>query len=227
MSVFDELKRRNVFRVAAAYVVAAWLIVQVVDTIFPAFGSDNEAVRIAVIVLAIGFVPVLIGSWVFELTPEGIKLDRDVDRTAPASVRARRNLDRIILIVLSIAVGYFAFDKFVLDPVRDKELAEQAASDARSESIVGFYGDRSIAVLPFVNMSSDPEQEFFAAGISEEVLNLLAKIRQLRVISRSSAFAFKGQGLEVPEIAERLNVAHILEGSVRKAGNTVRVTAQL
>ena len=115
----------------------------------------------------------------------------------------------------------------MFDPARDAAREQKVAERARSEAITGYYGNRSIAVLPFVNMSSDPEQEFFAEGISEEVLNLLAKIRELRVISRSSAFTFKGQDIEILEIAERLNVGHILEGSVRKAGNKIRVTAQL
>jgi TolB-like protein/cytochrome c-type biogenesis protein CcmH/NrfG len=138
-----------------------------------------------------------------------------------------KRMDRLIMVALALALGYFAFDKFVLDPARDTELARSAAQQARSEALVESYGENSIAVLPFVNMSSDPEQEYFADGIAEELLNLLAKIPELRVISRSSAFSFKGQNVEIPEIAERLNVAHILEGSVRKSGDRIRITAQL
>jgi len=224
MSLFQELKRRNVIRVATAYVVVAWLIVQVVETVFPAFGFGDEAIRTAVIVLAIGFVPVVILSWFFELTPDGLKRDAEVAGDERSNARW---LDRAIVIGLVIAVGYFAVDKFVLDPARDELREAEVAEQARTEAVKGFYGDRSIAVLPFVNMSSDPEQAFFAEGISEEVLNLLASIRELRVISRSSAFRFTGRDLDIPDVARQLDVAHILEGSVRKAGNTIRVTAQL
>jgi len=227
MSLLSELQRRNVIRVAMAYVVAAWLIIQVVETIFPAFGFSDKAVRIIVIIFGIGFFPAVIAAWLFEFTPDGLKFDKDADRSATGSPAMHHKLDRIIIVVLLLGISFFAFDKFVLAPdraaVREAAVAEQAAAEAR----VGFYGSRSIAVLPFENMSSDPEQEYFVDGIAEEVLNLLSRIRELRVISRSSAFAFKGQDLEIPEIAKRLDVAHVLEGSVRKIGNTVRVTAQL
>lgn len=226
MSLFQELQRRNVIRVATAYVVVAWLIIQVVGTISPAFGDAEKAVRVVVIILGIGFLPAVISTWVFQFTADGLKLDKDAG-VAPPAAGASKSLDRAIIVVLLLGISFFAFDKFVLAPdraaVRETAVAEQAAAKAR----VGFYGDRSVAVIPFHNMTSDPEQEYFVDGIAEEVLNLLARIRELRVISRSSAFAFKGQNLEIPDIAERLDVAHILEGSVRKVGNTVRVTAQL
>ncbi|MGD9265666.1 MAG: tetratricopeptide repeat protein [Lysobacterales bacterium] len=234
MSFFTELKRRNVLRVGAAYVVTAWLIIQVVETIFPAFGFGDAVVRIATIVLAIGLVPTLILAWAFELTPEGLKKDADVDHASPVSVQAGKRLDRVILVILALALGYFAFDKFVLDPARDaalqKQVAEQvehARQEGRTEALVESYGDNSIAVLPFVNMSDDVANEYFSDGISEELLNLLAKIPDLRVIARTSSFAFKGKDITVREIAESLEVAHVLEGSVRKAGGRVRITAQL
>ena len=227
MSLFSEIKNRNVLRVAIAYLAASWLLIQIVETLFPIFGLADELVRLFVIVLGIGFVPAVVGAWIFEFTPDGLKLDKDVDRSQAASQKTKRSLDRAIIVTLVLGISYFAFDKFVLAPnraaVREAEVAEQA----RTKALKGFYGDRSIAVLPFENMSSDPEQEYFADGIAEDILSLLTGIRELRVISRSSAFAFKGQGLEIPEIAERLDVAHILEGSVRKSGNKVRVTAQL
>jgi TolB-like protein/Flp pilus assembly protein TadD len=131
------------------------------------------------------------------------------------------------MVVLVLAVGYFAFDKFVLEPARVAEIVEETAEHARTEALVESFGDKSIAVLPFVNMSADPEQEYFSEGVSEELLNLLSKIPELRVISRSSAFSFKGKHIAIPEVAEKLNVAHILEGSVRKDGSRVRITAQL
>ncbi len=227
MSLIPELQRRNVIRVATAYVVAAWLIIQITETTFPVFGFSDNAVRVVIIVLGIGFVPAIVGAWVFQLTPDGLKRDRGADHPQAETQISSRNLDRAIIVILVMGISYFAFDKFVLAPDRSAEREAEVAEQARAEAVVGFYGDRSIAVLPFENMSSDPEQEYFADGIAEDVLSLLAQIRELRVISRSSAFAFKGEGLEIPEIAERLDVAHILEGSVRKSGNRVRVTAQL
>lgn len=227
MSLLNELKRRNVLRVATAYFVAAWLIIQVVETTLPFFAFSDDAIRNVIVVLAICFVPVVIGAWVLQITPEGIRFDRGFAEDARSSERVKRTLDRAIIVILVLGISYFAFDKFVLAPdraaLREAEVAETAAAKA----LTGFYGDRSIAVLPFVNMSSDPEQEYFGDGIAEEVLNLLAHIRELRVISRSSAFAFRGQDLHIPDVAERLDVAHILEGSVRLSGNKVRVTAQL
>jgi TolB-like protein len=227
MDLISELRRRNVLRVALAYIIAAWLIIQVVETLFPVFGFSDKAIRTVVVVLGIGFVPAVVGAWVFQFTADGLQLDKGVDHPQVVSQSTSRNLDRAIIVVLVLGMSYFALDKFVLAPDRSAEREAEVAEQARAEAVVGFYGDRSVAVLPFENMSSDPEQEYFADGIAEDVLTLLAGIRELRVISRSSAFAFKGQGLEIPEIAERLDVAHILEGSVRKSGSRVRVTAQL
>jgi adenylate cyclase len=227
MSLYHELKRRNVFRVAMAYVVAAWLIIQVVETILPAYGLGDAAIRLVVTLLAVAFIPTLVFSWVFEITPEGLKREVDVASEHSITRFTGKMLDRIIMVLLALGMGYFAFDKFVLDPVEDVQIAESAHQEGRSEALTESYGDNSIAVLPFVNMSSDPEQEYFSDGISEELLNLLSKIPELRVISRSSSFSFKGKDFDIPTIAKQLNVAHILEGSVRKAGNQVRITAQL
>jgi len=207
--------------------VASWLIIQVVETILPAFGYSDVAIRYIVIVLAIAFVPTLVFSWAFEITPEGVKREVDVVREHSITRFTGKKLDRVIMVLLALALGYFAFDKFVLDPARDAELVEETAQQTWSEELVKSYGDKSIAVLPFVNMSSDPEQEYFSDGISEELLNLLAKIPELRVISRSSAFSFKGKDIAIPTLAKQLNVAHVLEGSVRTSGNRVRITAQL
>ena len=231
MSLFNELKRRNVLRVGAAYIVAAWLVIQVVETLFPVYGLSDAAIRIVVAILGVGFIPVLAVAWVFELTPEGLKRDSDVDRAEPGTTEARKRFDRVILVVLALALGYFAFDKFVLTPQQQAEdlatATEEARREGRSQARVQSYGDKSIAVLPFVNMSSDPEQEYFGDGIAEELLNRLAHIPQLRVISRQSAFSFKGTDIDIVTIAKKLNVAHILEGSVRWSGDTIRITAQL
>lgn len=234
MSLFEELKRRNVFRVGAAYTVTAWLIIQVAETIFPLFGFGDTPARIVVIVLAIGFIPALVLTWVFELTPEGLKRDRDVDHSQPAAQKTGKKLDRMIMLVLALALAYFAFDKFVLDPQRQAALQEQfteqvaeARQEGRSEALVESFGDHSIAVLPFADLSPEGDQGYLSDGIAEELLSLLARVPELRVTSRTSSFAFRDQSLEIPEIARRLKVGHVLEGSVRKAGSRIRVTAQL
>lgn len=227
MSLYGELKRRNVFRVGTAYIVSAWLVIQVVETIFPAFGLGATALRIITIMLAIGLVPTVVFAWVFELTPAGLKKDSEVDHSQSTTPGTARMLDRIIMVTLSLALGYFAFDKFVLDPARHQELVEDTTLQTRSDALRESYGDRSIAVLPFVNLSPDPEQAYFSDGIAEELLNLLAKMPDLRVISRSSAFRFRDKDADIPSIADQLNVANILEGSVRKAGSKIRITAQL
>ena len=214
-------------RVGAAYLAVAWLLIQVAQTVFPAFGLGATAVRLVIVVLVIGLLPVLVFAWAFEITPEGLKRESEVDRSQSITPQTGKKLDRVIMGVLALALGYFAVDKFVLAPQREQAATEAARAEGRTESLVKSYGDKSIAVLPFVNMSSDKDQEYFSDGISEELLNLLAKIPKLRVISRSSAFSYKGKDVKLAQVAQELNVAHILEGSVRKAGNKVRITAQL
>lgn len=227
MSFLNELKRRNVLRVGAAYIFAAWLLIQVAETIFPLFGYGDTPARLVVIVLSIAFIPSLIFSWVFEITPEGLKKDADVVREDSITHVTGKKLDRIILVVLALALAYFVFDKFVLEPDRVAEIVEETAQQARSDALVESYDDRSIAVMPFVNMSNDPEQEYFADGIAEELLNLLAKIPELRVTARSSSFSYKGKEFKVADVARELNVGHVLEGSIRKSGKRVRITVQL
>ena len=227
MTLVSELKRRNVHRAAAAYVALSWLLIQIAETVLPAFGFGGRPVRAVIIALLIGFVPAMVLAWTFELTPEGVKREQDLDHRSALAQRTNRLLDRLIMLLLALALAYFALDKFVFDPARDTAREEVVARQARSEALVESYGENSIVVLPFVNMSDDPANEYFADGISEELLNLLANIPELRVISRSSAFAFKGKDLKIGEIAEQLNVAHVLEGSVRKSGDRVRITAQL
>jgi adenylate cyclase len=225
MSLFRELERRNVVRVALAYLAGAWLLIQIADTVLPRVGFSDTAVRNVIVTLAIGFVPALILAWIFELTPEGLRRDRGA--SAAGAVPVRRLLDRAIVVMLVLAVGYFAIDKFVLAPARDVALIEAARQEGRAGALVASYGDKSIAVLPFENLSSDPEQAYFADGIAEELLNLLAQVNGLRVISRTSAFSFKGQNVDIATIARKLDVAHVLEGSVRRSGDRVRITAQL
>jgi adenylate cyclase len=223
----DEIKRRNVHRMAGLYLVAAWLVVQVASTVLPAFDLPSWLLRAVITVLAIGFVPALVLAWVFELTPEGLKRESEVIRADSIAPETGRRLDRLLLLVLAVALVYFAFDKFVLAPRREAAQAEAARKEGRAESLVQSYGEKSIAVLPFVDMSPAMDQAYFSDGIAEELSNLLAQVPQLRVASRRSAFTFKDQDVDIPEIARRLNVVHVLEGSVRKSGSKVRITAQL
>jgi adenylate cyclase len=234
MSFFTELKRRNVFRVGAAYLVAAWLVIQLVETIFPAFGFGDSAVRLAVIVLAIGFVPVLILAWAFEITPEGVKRDEEVDRSRSISADTGRKLNRAVVVLLVVAVGYFAVDKFVLAPQSQSDQSTAIAQEAKkppavaqTDSAVSSVQSRSVAVLPFVAMSSGEDDGYFADGLTEEILNYLASVPELLVTARTSSFHFKGTDLPIPDIAATLGVANVVEGSVRRAGERVRITAQL
>lgn len=203
--LLNELKRRGVVRVVLGYLAAAWLLLQIADLVLPAYGFSEQAMAMLINIVVAGVVPAAILAWVFEWSSEGVILD--TGQAMPAS-RARRT-DRAIIVVLLVAVAYFIADKFFIGP---KEQAE-----------IG----RSIAVLPFVNMSSDPEQDYFSDGISGEILNLLAKVHQLRVVSRSSSFAYRGDDINIPEVGKALNVDYVLEGSVRKAGDSIRITAQL
>ncbi|MCH7510681.1 MAG: tetratricopeptide repeat protein [Proteobacteria bacterium] len=230
MSIFRELKRRNVIKVAIAYAVVAWLLIEVTATVFPILKLPDWSVTLVTAFILIGFPLALILAWAFEITPEGIKLEKDVDRSQSITHITGRNIDYIIIAALVLALSFFAFDKFVLGPSRDADLV-QATTEAVTEWVTApgksETAEKSIAVLPFVNMSDDPGNEYFSDGISEELLNVLIKVEGLRVVSRTSSFAFKGKDISIPEIARKLNVDHVLEGSVRKAGNTVRVTAQL
>ena len=228
MSLWIELKRRNVFRVAAAYAVVAWLLVQVGDIAADNLGFPGWFMPMLFVVLGLGFPVALVFAWAFEITPEGIKRERDVDREQSITRDTARRLDLVTIIVVTLAVALLAVDRFWLagapQPVTS---VAAAAQDPREPGTAQPAANNSIAVLPFVNMSPDPEQEYFSDGLSEEILNLLAQIRELRVSGRTSSFSFKGKDTPIPEIARTLGVAHILEGSVRKAGDRLRITAQL
>jgi adenylate cyclase len=227
MSLISELKRRNVFRAAAAYVAVAWLVMQVAEVTFPAFDLSDRALRLLIIALAIGFIPATVLAWVFELTPEGFKRERDLDRSGPLAARTNRLLDRAIVVLLALGLTYFAIDKFFLSPAREQARIEQALEQGRSESLQAQLSGTSIVVLPCINLSTDPEQAYIADGMAEELLNLLARIHELRVISRTSAFAFKGRNVDITTIAGQLKVSHVLECSVRRSGNRLRIAAQL
>jgi adenylate cyclase len=219
MSFYEELKRRNVAKVAVLYVIASWLLLQVTDVLSSLLPVPEWAGSLVVMLLLLGFFPVMIFSWVYELTPEGLKREKDIDRSQSISPETGRKINVLIIVLLVLAIGAVVVDRLMPETATIAQTPTIEGSDAAP--------DRSIAVLPFVNMSDDASNEFFSDGISEELLNLLSKIPELRVTSRSSAFAFKGEKIDIPEVAQKLNVAHILEGSVRKAGNRVRITAQL
>ena len=221
-NLFTELKRRNVIRVGLAYIIAAWLLLQVADVVINNIEAPAWVFQAILLVVMLGFALALIFAWAYELTPEGLKKEKDVDRSESITHVTGRKLDFAIIGVLVLALAYFAYDKFVISE------SDDAPSVAQSDEITDTdIPELSIAVLPFVNMSSDPEQEFFSDGISEELLNMLAKFPGLRVAARTSSFQFKGQNQDISKIADTLNVAHVLEGSVRKAGTTLRITAQL
>ncbi|MEO6228433.1 MAG: hypothetical protein ABIO61_11345 [Thermomonas sp.] len=230
MSLLAELKRRNIIRMAGLYLVGAWLITQVAATVLPLFGGPDWLARSVIVALAIGFIPALALAWIFEVTPDGIKRDDEVPLDKSIAPHTARRMDRMIIAVLALAIVYFGFDKFVLAPQRaaaqaaSMQAAAPAATAVRSPASAD---SRSIAVLPFVNMSSDQEQEYFSDGISEEILNALTKVDGLKVAGRTSSFFFKGKNENLTTIGKSLGVAHVLEGSVRKQGDKVRITAQL
>jgi len=230
LSLFNELKRRNVFRVGIAYIVVAWLVAQVLQLVFESFGTPAWAIKSVLVLLAIGLPFALFFAWAFEMTPEGIKREHEVDRSQSITPDTGKKLNVVITAVMAMALAYFAYDKFVLSADRDTALVEAttlAVSEQAASEILPVEDDKSIAVLPFVNMSDDAGNEYFSDGISEEILNALAKVKELKVAGRTSSFAFKGQNQDLRQIGETLGVSHILEGSVRKAGGKVRITAQL
>jgi TolB-like protein/Flp pilus assembly protein TadD len=233
MSFFNELKRRNVFRVAIAYVIVAWLIAQVSALAFDSFAAPDWVIKTVLFLLVIGFPLALVFAWAFELTAEGLR--RDSSGSSGQSVPGTHTkwLDRLIILVLILAIGYFGFDTFMLGSGGDDEPMDKAtvldAVDVKvSENVAPEDSAApSIAVLPFINMSDDPGNEYFSEGLSEELLNLLARIPELHVAARTSSFSFKGKDTQIAQIADELNVDHVLEGSVRKSGNRVRITVQL
>jgi len=222
-----EVRRRNVGRVGVAYLVTAWLMAQVADLVLENFHAPDWVIQAILVALTIGFPITLTFAWVFELTPEGLKREKDVDRTQSISQSTGRKLDRSIIVILLVALAYFIWEsRFETASVPESPTAPSWAENAAGAG-ADTTSHKSIAVLPFVNMSSDPEQEYFSDGISEEILNSLARVKELKVAGRTSSFAFKGKDQDLRQIGQMLGVEHILEGSVRKSGATVRITAQL
>src|SRR5436309_2378740 len=221
-NLFAGLKRRNVIRFAGLYLVGAWLLTQVASTVLPMFGAPDWLPRSIVILLAIAFLPALIFSWVFELTPQGLKRDEDVRSEESIAPQTGRRMNRMIIAVLVVALGYFSVDKFVLSQRREKSAAGTPPSESNAAP-----NEKSVAVLAFANLSDDKGSEYFSDGISEELLTVLQKIPGLHVAARTSAFSFKGKNATAQEIGQKLGVAHLVEGSVRKAGDVVRIAARL
>jgi TolB-like protein len=219
MSFFGELNRRNVFRVAIAYTVVAWLVAQVAELALDSFGSPEWVMKTLLLLLVIGLPIALVFAWAFELTPEGVKREKNVNQSTSITSKTGPKIGYIIIGVLVVALSIsVSTHQWTVGSDNDSVESQDAAADNAGQSI---------AVLPFVNMSDDADNEYFSDGISEELLNVLVRVEGLHVASRTSSFAFKGKDTSIPMIAESLGVAHILEGSVRKAGDTVRVTAQL
>lgn len=233
MSLFAELKRRNVFRVGIAYIVATWLLLQVLDIVVPLLHLPDWVATFFLLLLIVGFIPALIFAWAFELTPDGLKKESDVDRTQSITAHTGRKLDYAIIGVLAVALAWFAWDKFKgSDPISLEAESISVASQAKKLDSTPISTDqpraKSLAVLPFVPLSSGEDDEYFADGLTEEILNSLAQLPELLVTARTSAFQFKGRDIpSIREIAKTLGVQHIVEGSVRRSGDRLRVTAQL
>jgi TolB-like protein len=241
MNLLAELRRRNVIRMAGLYLVGAWLIVQVTGTVSPMLGAPEWVGRTVLALLAIGFPLALVVAWVFELTPNGLKRDDEVKPNESIAPQTARRMDRMIIVVLMLALGYFAVDKFVLAPARDVSRTQlgqaEPAVDANTPSQTqngvsqtsssSVIDSKSIAVLAFANMSADKDNEYFSDGVAEEILNALAKIDDLKVAGRTSSFYFKGRNETLATIGSTLGVAHVLEGAVRKQGDRLRISAKL
>jgi TolB-like protein len=220
-SLFTELRRRNVFRVGIAYLTAAWLILQVADTVLNNTAAPPWVMQVVMLVLAVGLAFAVFFAWAFEVTPEGIKREAEVDRGQSVTRAAGRKLNRAIIVLLVIALGYFVWEaRFA-----ERPMPADPPADAPGEADTS--NRKSIAVLAFTDLSAEGDQEYFAHGVSEEILNDLAQIPGLRVTSRSSSFSFAGKDVDIPTVAAQLAVANVLEGSVRKAGSRIRITAQL
>lgn len=250
MSFFGELHRRNVVRMGIAYTVTAWLLLQVTDVVMQNIEAPPWVMQALLYLLLVGLIPTLLFAWVFELTPDGIKRESEIADGTSVVHQTRRKLDTLIILVLVSAVAYLFWDGKRAEPsataeslaapvaenneespgmarLRAQVAATAAADENNSDVTSADSANKSVAVLPFVNLSSDPEQEYFSDGISEELLNVLAQIPALRVAARTSSFQFKGDNRDISDIAEVLKVNHVLEGSVRKAGTRLRITAQL
>jgi len=228
LSLFEELKRRNVIRVTVAYVVVAWLLAQVLELVFESFGTPDWVMKTVLVLLAAGLALTVFFAWAFELTPEGLKREKEVDREQSITAQTGQKLNRLIITLMAIALAYFAWDKFILHGSPGPSAPESALQPGTpSAEETAAEPEKSIAVLPFVDMSPQKDQDYFTDGLTENLLNALAKLKDLKVAGRTSSFAFKNKNEDLRSIGDQLGVAHVLEGSVQKSGERVRITAQL
>ena len=234
MSFFNELKRRNVFRVGIAYALISWVLLQAADFAFDLIGAPNWVIQALFLLFILGLPGVLIFAWVFEMTPDGIKREKKIDPNQSLTPQTGRKLDRAIIVLLTLAVALLLVERFVnfpgageADPNVVTAQSPQSVVPETATYKVETSARQSVAVLPFVAMSNGPDDGYFADGLTEEILNSLAQLPELLVTARTSAFTFKDQDVPVQEIAARLGVANIVEGSVRRSGDRLRVTAQL
>ena len=230
MSLIAELRRRNVFRVGAAYVVGSWLLLQVIDVVGPILRLPDAVPRYLLFLLVVGLIPALVFAWVFEWTPEGVRREKEL----PAGRRARRGhtLDRVIMVALALAVALLLFDRFRTSAREADDVLATAGLQQIEASRAAAPGAttplaKSVAVLPFVPMSNGPDDDYFADGLTEEIINALGQAPDLLVTARTSAFHYRDSDLAVGEIARALGVAHVVEGSVRRAGDQLRISAKL
>jgi len=220
MSFWKELSRRNVVKVSIAYAVAAWLIIHPVDIIFPILHLPEWSITLVTAFLIICFPFILIFSWVYEITPKGLKKTKEIPVSKSITHLTGKRLNYIIVGLLVLAVAYLLFDKYYFN--RHAIETKQVPSTGEASKT-----QKTIAVLPFTDLSPNADQGYFVDGLSEEILNSLAQIPELTVIAKTSSFSFKGKDKTIQEIASVLEVENFLEGSVRKAGNALRITAQL
>jgi TolB-like protein len=244
LSLFNELKQRNVFRVAIGYIVACWLMLQVADLVLENIGAPDWVMQALMLVLALGFPVMVIFSWAFEVTPEGIRRESEIAHDQSTRQITGRKVDRAIISVLVVTLGYFAFDKFFLSshrpaasgmaatqtapqPAAADELSPERESSVTGTRIAALDDRPAIAVLPFDNLSSDPEQAYFADGIAEDLITRLSSWRAFPVIARNSSFRYRGGNEDVQQVSQQLGARYIVEGSVRRSGDRIRVSAQL
>ena len=229
MSFILELRRRNVIRVAVVYLVSAWLLLQLTDVLSSLLAVPDWTGSLVVLLLVLGFVPVMIFVWIYELTPDGLKREKDVDRTQSITATTGKRINALIIVLLVLAIASVVADRLVPESAPENESQTQVAQSADNEGVTGdgaTIDENSIAVLPFTDLSPEQDHRYFTDGISEELLNVLAHVEGLRVASRTTSFAYRNTNLTGLQLGQELNVRYLLEGSMRKDGDRIRITAQ-
>lgn len=228
MSFFRELKRRSVFRVGFLYLASAWLLLQLTDVLSSLLTLPESVGPIAVLLLGLGFFPALFFAWAYEMTPEGLKRDAEVDRTKYSARGKRQKVELVFVVLLVLAIGGFVGNRLLSESSRGTDVAAVMSTDSSlTTSAPGLSDEPSVAVLPFVNLSGDPDQKYFAAGMTEDIITKLTHVRGMRVISSNSTMRYEGTDINPRQIGLELGVRHLLGGSVRKSGDRVRITAYL